>query len=275
MISKSILILLFVANASAYLDLFLDGNETRQVFRSKELDGALFFVFDGETRPNILAHTFQLPPDKDDIEFSWRQTLSSVKQILQTSLWYRLEANDVLTGQTSPFVSFNINSVGPVPDHLSRFKVKFDCQARRKSSNRTSLNDPIGVVLNVSFKVNYSLPSSSYHRPNSLIDNLELTIIRMNISLKKTCKPDDDVKIVPLNKNANKSRTGTQFSGSFIVIITLVAFFLICLFVIFVMMTGNKKKRPIVSKQIDNDDLPRPIMIIQPIPLKVNSIDCA
>lgn len=59
---------MFVGDVSAYVDMFLDANETSILMG---MSNSLFYVFNGELRQNSVNYHLDIPADKKRLKFNW------------------------------------------------------------------------------------------------------------------------------------------------------------------------------------------------------------
>jgi hypothetical protein len=119
---KIVILLLLLLNLNqlieCYFDLFLNSNETEQLFGN---DGTLFYVFNGELRMQSISYRLDLSEQKSKLELNW-QTRNANNGPLHTTVMYKIDLKDKLNNRSvenAKFYSLDIPTTGHVPKNLS------------------------------------------------------------------------------------------------------------------------------------------------------------
>lgn len=177
-----IVLLLLTNNVNAYVDMFVDANETASLIG---MSSSLFYVFNGELRQNSIKYHLDIPEGKNNINISWK-TMDLVN--------YKFNLVDKDTHEHRHRLS--INSTGLVPNKLSKFSLAFNC------SRINSTTQP-PASLNIEFNVYLELNSSYSTGFKRLI-----TMPPLNFTIKyhKVCIKQQEYLKKRLNSKENGSK---------------------------------------------------------------------
>lgn len=212
---------LIASNVSAYVDMFLDANETSTLMG---MSNSLFYVFNGELRQNSVNYHLDIPADKQRLKFNW-ETEDVVN--------YKFSVVDLDNAARRHRMS--VNSMGFVPNKMSVFWINFNCSA----VNGKSLEpDSIDIELRVFFELNSTMLTGFQKL-------ISLPALNFTIKYHKICTKD----VEHTKQQVRNQRGGSNYLIAYLIIGALGGFSLFIAFVGFIMFVhGKVQAKKILTK---------------------------
>ncbi|RNA11080.1 hypothetical protein BpHYR1_018203 [Brachionus plicatilis] len=197
--------------------------------------GSLFYLFNGEIRPNSIQHRLDIPYVKNSIEFSWKSTAP-----LQMPVEYNISLINANSSSLFDY-SMSINQTGIVPLHAKSFNLHLNCKPVNQSTMHNQFYD---IVLNITFELRKKI--------NAAISPIDLQLISLPkinliVHYRKYCTR----KTINLSPHSKKS----NFTIAYFIFAILLAFSLAVLSACVYMYAVNKAKfRKSISMSINTSN---------------------